>query len=107
TLATLNSAIEDVLPFLFQVKISSLEEQLTFLAQCLEAWLDATGRKHDILSSEKLDSANVAYQGRVLVSFLTLLPACVWTLQKTNTTLISEEAKQKLTKWLKGLMDRA
>ncbi len=67
----------------------------------------STGRRHDVISSEKLDATNVAYQGRVLVSFLTLLPVCIWNLNKTKTILISEEAKTKLTKWLNGLMDRA
>ncbi|MCP6726512.1 MAG: DGQHR domain-containing protein [Patescibacteria group bacterium] len=107
TLATLNSAIEDVLESMTTVNINSLEEQTEFLAQCLGAWLEATGRKHNIDISEKLDPSNVAYQGRVLVSFLTLLPACIWILKKDNAVLISDEAKEKLVKWLQGLMKRA
>ncbi len=107
TLATLNSAIENVLEPMIKAKIISLEEQTEFLAQSLDAWLEATGRKHDNNKSEKLDSANVAYQGRVLVSFLTLLPACIWTIKKATKVLISDEAKQVLVRWLKGLMERA
>jgi DGQHR domain-containing protein len=107
TLATLNSAIEDVLESMMKVGINSLEEQTEFLAQCLDAWLEATGRKHDVTASEKLDSSNVAYQGRVLVSFLALLPGCIWTLRKTKSTLISDKAKEVLIKWLRSLMNRA
>jgi len=107
TLSTLNSAIEDVLESMVKVNIKSLEEQTEFLGQCLGAWLEATGRKHDIAISEKLDPDSVAYQGRVLVSFLTLLPACIWILKKNKTILISDEAKKTLTKWLQGLMVRA
>lgn len=107
TLATLNSAIEDVLEPMTKVNIKSLEEQTEFLAQSLDAWLEATGRKHDIVNSEKLHPSNVAYQGRVLVSFLTLLPACIWTLKKMQKVLISDEAKEVLVRWLRGLMERA
>jgi hypothetical protein len=70
TLATLNSAIEEVLDDLRNADITSLDAQTEFLAMCLDAWLDATGRKED---SPQLDATNVAYQGRVLVSFLTLM----------------------------------
>ena len=107
TLATLNSAIEDVLEAMVKANIRSLEEQTEFLAQCLDAWLEATGRKQDIVGSEKLDPSNVVYQGRVLVSFLTLLPACIWTLTKTHVVPISDDARAVLVKWLGGLMDRA
>ena len=107
TLATLNSAIENVLDPLKDTGIKGLEEQTIFLAQCLDSWLDATGRKHDLEFSEKLDPENVAYQGRVLVSFLTLLPACIWTLEKNKKKLISTEARTELTKWLRGVMLRA
>lgn len=107
TLATLNSAIEDVLEPMTKVNISSLEEQTEFIAQSLDAWLEATGRKHDNTSSEKLDPSNVAYQGRVLVSFLTLLPACIMTIKKARAVFISDEAKSALIKWLRELMERA
>lgn len=107
TLATLNSAIEDALEPMMKAKINSLEEQTEFLAQCLGAWLEATGRKHDMTTSEKLDPNSVAYQGRVLVSFLALLPSCIWILKKSKEKLISDEAVEVLTKWLRGLMNRA
>jgi DGQHR domain-containing protein len=107
TLSTLNSAIEDVLEPMNKANITSLEEQTEFLGQCLDAWLEATGRKHDNVNYEKLDSTNVVYQGRVLVSFLALLPACIWILKKANMVFISDEAKGVLTKWLSKLMARA
>jgi len=107
TLATLNSAIEDVLGDLFGAGIESLDAQAEFLAQCLDAWLDATGRKEDIAESESLDAENVAYQGRVIVSFLTLIPACIWELQRKKVPLRSDEAKASLEKWLKGTMKHA
>lgn len=107
TLATLNSAIEDVLGYLYGAGIESLEAQAEFLAQCLEAWLNATGRKDDVTESESLDPENVAYQGRVIVSFLTLTPACILELKKRKMPLISEEAKTTLQKWLRATMERA
>jgi DGQHR domain-containing protein len=107
TLSTLNSAIEDVLADLFKAGITSLDAQAEFLAQCLEAWLDASGRKEDIAQSEALDPENVAYQGRVIVSFLTLIPACIWVLQRKNISLTSATATVALEKWLKGTMNRA
>lgn len=108
SLATLNAAIEDELESMNKVDMTSLEEQTEFLAQCLDAWLEATGRKQDISgSAENLDPNNVAYQGRVLVSFLTLLPVCIWILQKRTATFISDAAKAKLTRWLRSLMGRA
>jgi len=63
TLATLNSAVEDILGDLTSSGIESLEEQAIFLAQCLDAWLEATGRKEDVAESDSLDPENVAYQG--------------------------------------------
>ncbi len=107
TLATLNSAIEDGLASLVHADITSLEEQTEFLGLSLSAWLEATGRKQEVSGFEKLDPDNVVYQGRVLVSFLTLLPACVLTLKKEKTPPVSEEAKKTLTKWLNKLMKRA
>jgi len=107
TLSTLNSAIEDVLKPMEEAKISSLEEQTEFLAQYLDAWLDASGRKHNLSVSEKLDSRNVAYQGRVLVSALTLLPACIWKLKKAEAVLISDAAHEVIMKWTQGVLDRS
>jgi DGQHR domain-containing protein len=107
TLSTLNSAVEDVIGDLQGAGIESLEAQADFLAQCLDAWLDATGRKEDITESESLDPENVAYQGRAIVSFLTLVPACIWELQKKKVPLVSPAAKTLLAKWLRGAMERA
>jgi DGQHR domain-containing protein len=107
TLATLNSAIEDVLGDLVAAGIGSLEGQAEFLAQCLDAWLDATGRKQEVTESDSLDPDNVAYQGRAIVSFLTLIPACLWELEKHDLPLVSNQAKSALEKWLKGTMKRA
>jgi DGQHR domain-containing protein len=107
TLATLNSAIEDVLKPLDSAGITGLEEQTDFLAQCLDAWLEASGRKHDITSSDKLDPQNVVYQGRVLVSVLTLVPACLWEIRRTKAVLASDETKKILTEWFQRLMSRA
>lgn len=61
TLATLNSAIEDVIPELKSVGIESLEAQAEFLALCLDSWLEASGRKEDVADSDSLDPDNVAY----------------------------------------------
>lgn len=118
TLATLNSAIEDILDDLFKAGIETLDEQAEFLAQGLDAWLDATGRKEDVAGT-RLDPENVAYQGRAIVSFLTLLPGCIWKLEQgkkqaqkrltkhATTRLISDDAKQMLAKWLREVMHRA
>jgi hypothetical protein len=107
TLATLNSAIEDVLEDLYGAGIESLEAQAEFLAECLDAWLDGTGRKEDVAESESLDPENVAYQGRAIVSFLTLVPACLLELKKKRVPLTSPGAKVILEKWLRGTMKRA
>jgi DGQHR domain-containing protein len=107
TLSTLNSAIEDVLDDLFSGGIQSLDAQADFLAQCLDAWLDATGRKEDIAESESLDPENVVYQGRAIVSFLTLVPACIWHLKNSNVAFISDEAKTLLEIWVRTTMKRA
>ncbi len=107
TLATLNLAIEDVLGDLLYAGIRSLEAQAEFLAQCLDAWLDATGRKEDVSESQSLKPENVAYQGRAIVSFLTLIPACIWQLQKSEVPLVSDKARNLLEKWLQGTMKRA
>jgi DGQHR domain-containing protein len=107
TLATLNSAIEDELPQLYEVGIKSLDAQVEFLALCLDAWLEATGRKEDITESDSLDPENVAYQGRAIVSFLTLISACIWQLQQNGLEVDSPDAPRLLKKWLKETMKRA
>jgi hypothetical protein len=107
TLSTLNGAIEDVLRDLFAAGISSLEAQAGFLAQCLDAWLEATSRKHDLAESESLDPENVAYQGRAIVSFLTLTPACIVQLRRKKIQFLSDKAAEELAAWLRGVMTRA
>jgi DGQHR domain-containing protein len=107
TLATLNSAIEDILESLDAADILTLEDQASFLAQCLEAWLDATGRREDVSEGEKLTPQNVVYQGRVMVSFITLIPACLWTLKKNRVEPLSDETTKQLTAWLKKVLKKA
>lgn len=109
TLATLNNAIEDVLPALVKCEITGLEMQTEFLAQCLAAWLEASGRFEDkgSLKYKALDPGNVAYQGRVLVSILALVPAMLWKLKKERVPFVSTKAQDRLTRWLKELADRA
>jgi DGQHR domain-containing protein len=107
TLSTLNSAIEDVLDDLRSAGAQSLEAQADFIAQCLDAWLDATGRKEDVAESESLDPENVAYQGRAIVSFLTLVPACILELKQKRIPLVSDRARAHLCDWAKGVMKRA
>jgi DGQHR domain-containing protein len=107
TLATLNGAIEDVLEFLEESGIESLEEQAEFFALCLEAWLAATGRKDDLTPVGKLSKENVVYQGRVIASVITLIPACLWKLNNKEFALISDEAEETLTNWFKRVIKRA
>lgn len=107
TLATLNSAIEEAIPTMVKAGIDGLEMQADFLAQALDGWLKATGRQHDIAQSPQLDPKNVAYQGRVLVSFLTLIPACIWKLKEAEVPLLSERAAETLEKWLTTVMKNA
>jgi DGQHR domain-containing protein len=107
TLATLNAAIENILDDLFTAGIEGLDEQGEFLALCLESWFDATGRREEVLGGGSLDPENVAYQGRVVVSFLTLVPACLWKLKRERVQYISDGTPQALAKWLREVMHRA
>lgn len=107
TLATLAAALEDILDDVSGVGIKSLEAQAEFLAQCLSAWLEATGRKEELESGGALDPGNVAYQGRVIVSFLTLVPACIWKLQRLGKPLVAEASAKALSAWLRDVMNRA
>ncbi|MBX3370931.1 MAG: DGQHR domain-containing protein [Nitrospira sp.] len=102
-LATLNSAIEEVIPIMTECGIDNLDDQTDFLAQCLDAWLEATGRKQEVSEGESLDPENVAYQGRVLVSFLTLLPVCI---SKLKPPLISNRSREILVRFLHDVMKR-
>jgi DGQHR domain-containing protein len=107
TLATLNQAIEDALPSMTAAGIDGLDVQASFLAQCLDSWLTATGRKHNLEDTNELDPANVAYQGRVVVSFLTLIPACIWKIKTERATTVSTKAAKLLETWLKDVMQNS
>jgi DGQHR domain-containing protein len=109
TLATLNNAIEDILPALVKSGIDGLEMQTEFLAQCLAAWLEASGRFQDkgSLKRKELDGGNVAYQGRVLVSVIALVPAMLSKLKKERVAFVSKKAQERLTDWLRETADRA
>jgi DGQHR domain-containing protein len=107
TLATLNNAIEDVLPALEKCGLDGLEMQTEFLAQCLTAWLEASGRFEAPGKHRSLDPENVVYQGRVLVSILYLVPALLWKLRRARIILISEDAQTKLQQWLRETAERA
>jgi DGQHR domain-containing protein len=103
TLATLAMAIEGVLPDLRKCSISALESQTEFLAQCLSSWLDASGRFETPSPRNSLTPENVAYQGRVLVAILDLVPAILWKVKP----LVSESVQQRTTKLLGDMADRA
>ena len=107
TLATLNSAIEDCLEALRAARLIGLADQAEFIAQCLDAWLDASGRRQRVSTQESLDPDNVAYQGRVIVSCLTLLPACIVALRDEDIKLISQDARSFLTRWFTTIMKHA
>ena len=106
TLATLANAIEDVLPDLRRCGIVGLETQTEFLAQCLTAWLEASGRFETPTKRNTLDPENVAYQGRVLVSILDLVPAVLWKLKRIRH-LVSDEAQQRTKRLLQETAERA
>lgn len=109
TLATLSSAIEDTIEVLKDADVTSLEGQSEFLAKCLEAWLEASGRLEDPSAVRKsgLSSDNAAYQGRVIVSVLTLLPAIVLDLRTKSLSFASTQAYDHLHSWFQGLIKRA
>lgn len=109
TLATLNGAIEDVLPKMETNNIHGLEMQTEFFSQCLTAWLEASGRFESRTRSKQteLSPQNVVYQGRILVSVITLIPALVWKLKEVQVPLVSDKAMSVLTDWLKNVADRA
>jgi DGQHR domain-containing protein len=105
TLSTLNSAVEDVIDIMERQAIVSLEMQTEFIAQCLEAWLVASGRQEE--ENGELDPQNVVYQGRILVSILTLIPAIISKLKKGKIKLISDAAKEKTADYLKEIATKA
>lgn len=109
TLATLNGSIEDVIEWLYSAKIVSLDAQSRFIAMCLNAWLEASGRFEDpeVARSGGLSSENVAYQGRVIVSIMTLIPAILLTLTKAKIEFDTDEAEELVTDWLRGVGKRS
>jgi DGQHR domain-containing protein len=109
TLATLNSAIEDILDLLKNNNVIGLNEQTEFIAQCLNSWFQASGRFESSIENKKkeLDPSNVAYQGRILVSILTLFPAMILHLNKKEIPLISEKAGNELTRFLANIVSNA
>jgi DGQHR domain-containing protein len=106
TLATLNSAIEGVIPALDSCEITNLESQGAFLSQLLECWLEASGRSEGQGATE-LKPENVAYQGRVLVSVVDLVPAVLVDLRKKQLSYVSDEARSEINEWLRNLLKRA
>lgn len=109
TLATLNNAIEDVIEVLRKNGIDNINSQTEFLSQCLNSWLQASGRFENPESREKkeLSPANVAYQGRVLVSVIALIPALIWKLHTKKVVLISDKASEMLIGFLKTIAQNA
>lgn len=106
-LATLVGAIEDTIPFLDSVGITDIYTQTEFLAQMLTAWLDASGRRHEIEDGEELDPQNVAYQGRVLVSILSLTPAAISMLKRAKVSFVSTKAEEHIRSWFRTIITRA
>lgn len=109
TLATLNSAIEDIMIWLRENGINSLEAQTDFLAQTLTCWFEATGRfeKPRQTNRANLEPENVVYQGRVLVSVIALIPAIIWKLREEKIKISSNDATALLTKWFKSIIKKA
>lgn len=106
-LSTLVGAVEDVIDVLKAHDLTSLDEQVDFIAQSLSAWLYASGRREDDAVTSKLSSGNVVYQGRILVSVIGLIPAMLWKLRKSKHPLISDKSEQELSKWLAHVMETA
>ncbi|HEX9627051.1 MAG TPA: DGQHR domain-containing protein [Acidiferrobacterales bacterium] len=112
TLSTLVGAVEDVIEPLRRADLTSLDEQADFIAQALDSWLEATGRREAPDDKKKLSSENVVYQGRILVSVISLIPAMLWRLKKSKHPLISQHSQARLAEWLKrvigsaGLLDK-
>jgi hypothetical protein len=105
-LATLNSAIEGVIPALDSCDVSNLEAQTAFLAEVLECWLEASGRS-EAQGTTELSPDNVVYQGRVLVSVIDLVPAILSRLKEEGISFVSDPARQEIKKWLRAAIERA
>jgi len=108
TLATLVGAIEEVIPDLDLAGLTDMNSQTEFFAQILASWLDASGRRNEAEDLQvPLDPQNVVYQGRVLVSVLSLTPAALMYALKSNYPIVSVRAGEALRKWLRRVMARA
>jgi DGQHR domain-containing protein len=105
TLATLNSAIESVIPALDKCEINNLEAQGDFLAEVLAAWLVASGRAEE--QAAELNPQNVVYQGRILVSVIDLVPAILAHLKQKKIAFVSDPARGEIAKWLRSTIERA
>lgn len=106
TLATLNAAIEGAIPALDACDLDNLEAQADFLAEVLECWLQASGRA-EAKGVAKLNPQNVVYQGRILVSVINLVPAVLAHLKQKKIPFVSDRARQEITEWLRGAVNRA
>lgn|SRR2546427_1102662 len=107
-LATLVGAIENVVPDLDRADLTDINSQTEFLAQLLASWLDATGRRDEVEgSSASLDPQSVVYQGRILVSVLSLAPAALMHILKGEGSLVSEDGGKSLRKWFRRVIVRA
>lgn len=107
TLSTLVGAIEDVLDYLYKSDLTSLDEQTDFISQALDAWLHASGRREMPVTTSKLETGNVVYQGRIMVSVINLLPAMLSSLAGTRSPLISKKSEAHLVKWSQQVMQGA
>jgi DGQHR domain-containing protein len=108
-LATLVAAIEDVLPDLNRANLNSLNAQTEFIAQVLSSWLEASGRKEEMEGKpeQSLDPENVVYQGRILVSVVTLIPACLAKLEESHIKPLSDEAEELLLTFFERIIRRS
>lgn len=108
-LATLVGAIEDVLSYLNKANVDTLNAQTAFIAQVLSSWLDATGRREKMedKQGQSLDPENVVYQGRILVSVITLIPACLAKLGASGTEPLSDEAERVLRAFFRRIIQRS
>jgi DGQHR domain-containing protein len=106
-LSTLVGAVEDVIEALRSADLTSLDEQADFISQALDAWLEASGRREAPDELKKLSSENVVYQGRILVSVISLVPAMLWYLRESKHPLISHDSEKRLTAWLKKVIKKA
>lgn len=108
-LATLVGAIEDVLAYLRKADVDTLSAQTELIAKVLSSWLDATGRREEVdgAPGQSLDPENVVYQGRVLVSVVTLIPACLAELSRAGVGPLSDMAEEVLRKFFRRVMRRS